>query len=796
VTDVPVEKPPHADANRIRHIGVPALLDALDQRRPELATLVGARQGSGGRRDAAVAALLTHIATADRPRPLPSIPAQVEVLGDEQRQAVLAAAESARREPPAFTDRGLGRSRLYGYHYLGWTRPLLEAYALTGESHWLTSWGEIFDCWYAARDDVCGDWPGLDVIWYTLGVASRTRLFADAIDLADDALPEATRLRLLGSVLGGARWLADEHDAFRYGNWQLVGVCTLLVLAGLFPEFSEASAWAALARERIEEHLALDLYDDGGHHERAPDYHRLSLTNLFDAALHDDAYLDGDLARHPRLKLMYDWVVALATAEGWLPPFQDSGAIAAGPQLVRGHYLFGEPAYKALASQAMAPQEIRSILAPLPPRAGREPYAAWQAADASHTGGRFRQLGGSKYVVSREGREPGSLYAALNCGPAIPHELESHSHRACLDFVLWGHGVPLAWEAGGPQSYDDPAYHSWFQATDAHNTVIPDGAELAADRDATVETAAQVGDLDVVVASHDGWGRRHRRTLVFVRPTPRVQGYWFVHDELAGSGAWRWLLHGLSPWVARSTGTFVSGEGPGLVAVVPVSGPAAGPATGLAAGSTTGLATMTAYGTSEGMTSVPTRGGPRWQTLHGLTIRPSGPELAAVLVPFRDRVPEDVSIDTSPGTARVRFGDTTDELRAGSWVRRTGPEAALVAAATWGGAEAAAWGGADAATWGGADAATWGGADAADGRRLLAAAPRTRTLHVRWAADRLRAEAEATHRTPVTVAVPAAWDVGAVRVDGTVVPYVRAHGTVTVDLPQAGRWTVEINRLA
>ncbi|MEQ7010957.1 heparinase II/III family protein [Actinopolymorpha sp. B17G11] len=750
----PVEKPPHADATRIRHLGVPALLDALDPHRPELAGLRQARQERG--RDAATAALLTHFSSACRPLPLPSIRAQVEVLGDEQRQGVLADAEAARREQPSFTDRALGRSRLYGYHYLGWTRPLLESYALTGEGHWLTSWGGLFDCWYASREEVRGDWPGLDVVWYTLGVASRTRLFADALDLAGDklagdGLPDATRLRLLGSVLGGARWLADEHDAFRYGNWQLVGACTLLTLAGLFPEFAEASGWAAIGRERIEEHLALDVYDDGGHHERAPDYHRLSLTTLFDAALHAEAYLGWDLVRHPQLKLMYDWVVDLATPEGWLPPFQDSGAIAAGPLLVRGHYLFGEPAYKAVASQAMAAEEIRQVLAPLPPRDGCEPYAAWQATEAAHPDECLRQFGGSGYVVSREGWTPGSLYAVLNCGPAIPHELESHSHRACLDFVLWGHGAPLAWEAGGPQSYDDPAYHSWFQATHAHNTVVPDRAELSADRDATVETAAQLADLDVVVAFHDGWGRRHRRTLVFVRPGPQVEGYWFVHDVLSGAGSWRWLLHGLSAWTERSAGTFVSAKGPGLVAVVPAIGSAT-------------------YETSEGMTSVPTPDGPHWQALHGLAVHPAGSELAAVLVPFRDRVPADVHVDTSADAARVRVGDTTDELRPGSWVRHTGAEPVA--------------------------AATWGGVAVGTERTLLAAAPRTRTLHVRWTADRVTADADATHRTPVTLAVPDAWDGGAVRVNGIAVPHVRDRGTVTVDLPQAGRWTIEISRRA
>ena len=63
-------------------------------------------------------------------------------------------------------------------------------------------------------------------------------------------------------------------------------------------------------------------------------------------------------------------------------------------------------------------------------------------------------------------------------GPHIEHELESHSHRAVLDLVLDGWGQPLLWEAGGPPSYDDPEYLTWYQSGRGHNTVLVDDREL------------------------------------------------------------------------------------------------------------------------------------------------------------------------------------------------------------------------------------------------------------------------------------------------------------------------------
>ena len=88
----------------------------------------------------------------------------------------------------------------------------------------------------------------------------------------------------------------------------------------------------------------------------------------------------------------------------------------------------------------------------------------------------------------------------INHGPQIEHELESHSHRAVLDLVLDGWGEPLLWEAGGPPSYDDPGYLSWYQSGRGHNTVLVDDRELSTDRRVSVDPLIDTGYVWILAA--------------------------------------------------------------------------------------------------------------------------------------------------------------------------------------------------------------------------------------------------------------------------------------------------------
>lgn len=615
-----VEKPPHVHPTRMRHIPDHELLAALD---PTASSLVEWRTK-----------LLRNR------RPVWDIARWASgVRGSTAALEAIATADEVCDRQVDFTDRGHGRSRLYGFHYLGWLTPLVSAYELTGEPRYARAWDRLFGQWYDTRDNVVGDWPGLDVIWYSLGVCGRSAVIMQALAaFADEpALSQRRWEQMLATVLGGARWAFEEHDEFRHGNWQLACCAELLHVAGVLGEFTEAAQWAQRAQDRLLEHLELDVYPDGGHYERSPGYHAMCLNALQRAAVVGEQYLDWTvLTGHPRFRAMHDWLIALADPSGWVPALQDSGIVWPAAALLRGHYLLGDPAYRDLAARWLGPR-LAEESAWLPPH---DPPTV---ARGSHGSGRLES---SRYAVFRTGAAREDLLTVINYGPYIGHELEPHSHHAALDFVISGWGVPLAWEAGGPPSYDDPGYYDWFQAPVGHNTVVATGDEFTEDRRARLTEFLTHPEIDVFAGEHHGYRQVHRRRITFIRSDPRL---WLVTDRLAAPATW--LLHGTAPWLPCGAG-YAPAVGPGLL-VLP-SRPA-----GVRRSSGPSRIPDPATGTAE------------FGTVHTLALQQDDGDFDVVLVPFADTPPE-VGIRTIDDAIEVTLGSTVDLIAADSWSRSTG----------------------------------------------------------------------------------------------------------------------------
>ncbi|WP_158088622.1 heparinase II/III family protein [Thermoactinospora rubra] len=721
-----VEKPPHVDTRRMRHIPDADLLAAFGA--PSIAAL---RDHLAGRD---VAPAMDPLRWARR-------------AGPQARAATLAQAEKLLGKPVDFLDPAHGRSGLYGFHYLHWAQPLTRAYALTGDERYLAEFAAIVDAWYASRDSVKGEWPGLDVVWYTLGVAGRAQVFMEALHVFGTAMPEASWARMLKTVLGGARWLAEEHTAFRHGNWQLAGCSVLAQIAAFLPEAAESAGWARLAHRRLLEHLELDVYADGGHYERAPSYHTMCLGALQFAAIAGEQRLGWDLVAHPRFAAMHDWLLSITSPGGWVPPFNDSHLVRSAELLLRGHYLLERPHYKDAAVRGLPAGRIAEVLSWLPPRPGRgDPVEEFERAPSAAAPERSAWLAHSKFAVQRAAE--GGLFAVVNCGPLIEHELETHSHRTVLDFVLAAFGRPLAWEAGGPDSYDDPAYQSWYRAGRAHNTVLLPGREMADEHDARVEHVLMSPVADVLAATHDGLGVRHRRQVVLVKPDAGTPGYWVITDEVAEE--FEWTLNGLSPW-RETPGGYRSSSAPGLVVLSP---------------STPVKARFT-----EGATTVPTTAGAEAGTLHGLSLTYRPGTVTHVLVPYAAEPPE-LTVEpgpveagaVEPGTV-VRSGRSTVTLGDGCLVRADG--GAISSAVLWSGTRI-----------------EYGG------REVLAAVTGELRSAVLTRADgRTSAELTCASRTGVRLAAEPG---SVVRLNDVVLPLTTADGWAHVVLPAAGTWSVHI----
>ncbi|NED96787.1 hypothetical protein G1H11_15870 [Phytoactinopolyspora alkaliphila] len=696
-----VESPPHIDETRMRHITDRHLVDSLDLTLPGLETVARAaddtdralREWRAYRASGAAPSPVADIRRwVQRRRSRPSAPPADDALRSARvvrhvfgirggRVGFLEAAEVLLNEDVDFVDSSRGRSSFYGFHYLYWMRPLLEAYALTGDARYAARYGELFSQWYDARDQVIGDWPGLDVVWYSLGLRARSGMYNQAISLlsAEPAFTDEQWRRTMKSLLGGARWAAEEHVTFRNGNWQLVSVCELAHVASLYPEFAEHGTWNEVARRRIEDHLELDFYADGCHYERSPSYHTMCMEALHVAALSADPE-QWPLADHPRLRAAHAWLADMAHPAGWLPHLQDSHLVRPAEMLLIGHHLYGVPEWKWLVERWMDPDHIVDRLDWLGPRPdGTDPVEFFLNAPSIEPSGRSELLRPSGYAMLRQGWAVDDLTAVVNAGPYIGHELEPHSHHAALDFVISGWGEALAWEAGGPPSYDDPGYYTWYQAGRGHNSVVLDGEPNSSERNTVVDSFWTLGGnsprhqrhgVDVVAGRHDAFVRRHRRRMVFVRSDP---AYWLVVDDFGDEPVEStWTIHGRSPWNDDGRRRFVSEAAPGLV-VVPVdrpsgvehgTGPARLPASQVALASD-------GEGDGERDLALRTRRSrpDEYGTIHGLHLSYECARLRTVLVPFGYQAPEVEAEATGGELLVVRIAGAVDEFGSGHWTR-------------------------------------------------------------------------------------------------------------------------------
>jgi hypothetical protein len=641
----PVERPQHVHPTRMRHIA--------DR---DLAAAIGL-PGKGIERIRAVLSGRGNL------RPVWDPAAQATALGETEQRSELLAANALLEREVDFLSSEHGRSGLYGLHYLSWLRPLLLAYELTGDERFATGFGRIFDDWYACRDDVVGDWPGLDVVWYSLGVWARAELLVAALTCFGEAtgLPDRTYANMLKTVLGGARWSVEEHAEFRHGNWQLLCAAELLHVAAFLPAATESVAWIDVGRARTVDHLERDFYADGGHYERSPGYHLLCLEALQRAAVVAEQHLGWRLDEHPRFTVAHDWLAAMITPSGWVPAWQDSPVVWPAVALLRGHYFHRRPRTKALVREHLTAVEIHAAMGVLPTRPGHDgPEKEFDAAPESTAEQASCHLADSGYVVLRGAR----TYLAVNAGHYVEHELESHSHLAVTDFVIDAAGAPLALEGGGPASYDDPRYQSWYRAPLAHNMVTVDGERISTERQCVVDEFLETGAVTVLRMHHDGYSRRVHRRIVFVGAPP---AYWLVSDSIEDTGATgdttaaTWSVLAPVPWERNGQG--FTGVGAPSLSVVPAD-----------------RETTATFETGPGQ--LPVAGGKRYVDLHALRLHSARGRFDVLLVPSAgDRDPW--RLDRVGEGWRITGPSVTDAVTDTLW-RRASTDGETVAAQRWG----------------------------------------------------------------------------------------------------------------
>ncbi len=394
-----------------------------------------------------------------------------------------------------------GRSGQYGFHYLGWLRPVLDQYIASGETRYRDDFISITRQYYDQRDKLVLRIAHLHPVYYELGAHAKTEIYipAYAVLAGEKALDPEAREAMLKLLLGFARSLFRLQTEYRPGNWQIVGAASLYHLGASFPEFSESESWRQKGLEVLKEHAEKDFFEDGGHGERCWGYGYMSLGAMAEfyrvATRHKRLDPAADTYWQSFLKRGYQWFAAstapgnyqLNYGDGHITPADNISAEALElfPELEKEPGLLGIDRSKS------------AILRP------------------------------SGYAFMRTGDTPDAPFMSINFGQWGG----GHTHQDLLDFSIWRYGQPLIEEVGRFGSYDNPL-EPFFRSEEAHNQIVLENVPMnrKENRGQDILWLSTPG-ADFFSGWHEAYPNvRVQRQIVFVKPD-----YWVVHDVISAT---------------------------------------------------------------------------------------------------------------------------------------------------------------------------------------------------------------------------------------------------------------------
>ncbi len=393
-----------------------------------------------------------------------------------------------------------GRSGQYGFHYLGWLKPVLDQYVTSRETKYRDDFIAVTQQYYDQRTGLKLRYRSIHPVYYELGAWAKTEIFlpAYAVLAGEKALDTNGREAMLKLLLGMARSLYRMQTEYRAGNWQIVGATALYHTAVSFPEFKEAEAWRGKALELLKEHAEQDFFADGGHGERCWGYGHMSLGAMATfykiAARHKTLDAAADAYWQSFLKRGYQWFAASTAPGGYVFNYGDGGigpsdgiiaeAIELFPDLAKGPGLLGIDRSRS------------NILRP------------------------------SGYAFMRGGDAADAPFMSINFG----NWGGGHTHQDLLDFSIWRYGQPLIEEVGRFGSYDNPL-DPFFRSEQSHNQIVLESIPMNRKEHRGQDVLWLVTDAaDFFSGWHGAYPKvRVQRQIVFVKPD-----YWVIYDTVAG----------------------------------------------------------------------------------------------------------------------------------------------------------------------------------------------------------------------------------------------------------------------
>lgn len=317
------------------------------------------------------------------------------------------------------------------------------------------------------------------------------------------------------SLAHQVRWLERRIEYHLLAN-HLFKNGVALVFAGAWFDGPEGDRWLCKGGRLLERELAEQFLPDGGHYERSPMYHAISVVDCLDILniLSNCRAPSATKLCEAILRIItpaIDYLRDTTLPDGKLALFNDA-AHGIAPE-VSQIFDYSE----RLLGKATEPPGIMGF----------------QLISRRDTG----------YFGYRDGNE-GLL---IDCGPVGPDYQPGHAHCDALSFewVLGGRRIVVDC---GTYNYEPGARRAYARGTRGHNTVQVDGEEqseiwgtfrVARRARAELKSCLSVARQFVFEGGHDGYQRLRGMPYVTRRLTRETPGHLLIEERIEGQGLHR-----------------------------------------------------------------------------------------------------------------------------------------------------------------------------------------------------------------------------------------------------------------
>lgn len=366
---------------------------------------------------------------------------------------------------------------------------------------------------YDEKIALISDWiasnpPGAADAWeaYTLSlrIVNWIKFF-----LQNDSAPHHEWLH---SLYAQGLWLEQNLEDHLLANHYLKNGVALF-FAGVYFEGTDAERWLAKGRQILADELDEQFLSDGGHYERSPMYHAISLVDYLDVlnlmtgsqrTLHFDEQQRFTSRVHEALTFLND----ILFPDDSIPLFNDAAFGIAPP-----------------------PGEILTYGSQIMKYTRRAIPNGLTTSKKSQTG----------YYVIRDASD----MMVIDCGAVGPDYQPGHAHADTLSFELALNGRRIIVDSG-VYDYEPGGRRTYARSTRAHNTLCIDQQDQSETwgvfrvaRRAYPISARMTEDGEhraTFEGAHNGYTRlsgqlTHFRMIEYVSP-----GKWTVRDTVKGKG--------------------------------------------------------------------------------------------------------------------------------------------------------------------------------------------------------------------------------------------------------------------